>query len=148
MKDWIKLLILNNVAHISNFLLNLVFFGCLQKCGFDWSNCSDKILKNKQIIEYTRFYSNNHKNGNNKIDKIAFATLAADTTTLKNTWSYKELHYAAISNARNCKMSHIGPFRLYILAKECLAVRLWEKKCLSIYTLSCSRYLSNSQIAH
>lgn len=52
-KGRIKLLNLNNLAYISNFLLNLVFFGCLQKRDLDWSYRSGKKSKNNQIIRYT-----------------------------------------------------------------------------------------------
>ena len=52
-KSKIKLLTLNNVAYILNFLSNLVSLGCLQKRGFDWSYRSGSISKNNQIIGYT-----------------------------------------------------------------------------------------------
>ena len=45
MRGRIKLLTLNHVAYISNFPLNLVSLGCLQKRGFDWSHRSGKISK-------------------------------------------------------------------------------------------------------
>ncbi len=45
-KSRIKLLTLNNVTYISNFLLNLVSLGCLQKHGFDWFHVSGEISKN------------------------------------------------------------------------------------------------------
>ncbi len=49
----IKLQTLNNVAWILNFSFNLLSHGCLQKSGFDWSNCSDKISRYHQLIGYT-----------------------------------------------------------------------------------------------
>ena len=128
MKSWIKLLILNNVAYISNFFLNLVFFGYLQKHGFDLSHCSGKISKNNQIIRYTRFHNNNYEIGDNEIGKMAFAPLAADPTTLKNFRPYKKLHFATTSDTWHCKMGHIGLLGLYMLDKKCLGVRLRGKK--------------------
>ena len=84
-KGRIKLLTLNNVAYISNFPLNLVSLGCLQKRGFDWSHRSGEISKNNKIIGYTRFYGNNYEIGDNENGKMAFATLAADSATPKNS---------------------------------------------------------------
>ncbi len=89
MKSRIKLLTLNNVAYISNFPLNLVSLGCLQKHGFDWSHRSGKILTNIQIIGYTQFHGNNYEIGNEKNGWMAFATLAGDPATLRNSQPYQ-----------------------------------------------------------
>ena len=116
------------MAYISNFLLNLVFFDCLQKRGFEWSYHSSKILKNNQIIRYTRFYNNNYEIGNNKIGKMAFATFVTDPTTLKNSQPYKKPYFTAILDTWHRKMCYIDLLRLYMLGKECLRVWLWSKK--------------------
>ena len=122
------LFIPSNVAYISNFLLNLVFLGCLQKRGFDWSHCLVKISKNNQIFDYTRFYGNNYEIGNDESDQIAFATLAADLATLKNTWPYQGPYSTATSNTLHCKIGHISSLGLYMLGKKYLQVQLQGKK--------------------
>ncbi len=99
-KSRIKLLILNNVAYISNFPLNLVSLECLQKCGFDWFHRSGKISKNNQIIGYTRFHVNNYEIDNDKNSGIVFANLAADSATLRNSRSYHRPHSAATLDTR------------------------------------------------
>ena len=81
-----------------------------------------KILKNNQIIGHIWFYGNNYEIGNDKIGKMAFATLAADLTTLKNSRPYKEPHSAAISDTWHYRMGHIGRLGLHMLGKDCLGV--------------------------
>ncbi len=126
-KGQIKLLTLNNVAYISNFLLNLVFLGCLQKRGLDWSHRSGEISKNNQIIGYTRFHGNNYEVCDDENGGIAFATLAADPATLRNPQPYQGPHSASTSDTWHRRMGHIGPLGLHILGKKCLEVRLREK---------------------
>ncbi len=128
MKSRIKLLTLNNVAYISNFSLNLVSLGCLQKRGFNWSYRSGKISKNNQIIGYTRFHGNKYKIGDDKNGGMAFATLTTDLATLKNSRPYQEPNSAATSDTWYRRMSHIGPLRLQMLGKGCLGVILKGKK--------------------
>ena len=128
MKGRIKLLTLNNVAYISSFPLKLVSFGCLQKRSFDWSHCSGKILKNNQIIGYIRFYGNNYEIGDDESGKMAFATLAADPATLRNSQSYQRPYSATTSDTWHCRMGHIGPLELHLLGKECLEMQLQGKK--------------------
>ena len=91
----IKLLTLNNLAYISNFPLNLVFFNYMQKRCFDWSNYLRKISENKQIIGYTRFHSNNDEIRNDKNGGMLFATLAVDLATPRNFRPYQRLHSAS-----------------------------------------------------
>ncbi len=122
-KGRIKLLTLNNVAYISIFLLNLVSLGCLQKCGFDWSHCSGEISKNNQIIGYTRFLGNKYEIGDDENGGIAFATLAADPATPRNSQLYQRPHSAATSDILHRRIGHIGPLGLHMLGKECLEVR-------------------------
>lgn len=76
------------MAYILNFLFNLMFFSCLQKCRSDWSYCLSKILKNNQIIKYIWFYNNNSDINNNKNNKMAFAIFATDLAILKNFQPY------------------------------------------------------------
>lgn len=121
MKGRIKTLTLHNVAFISNFPLNLVSFGCLQKRGFDWSSRSDEISKNGQTIGYTQFHGTNYEIGDTK-DDTAFATFSADSVNLKSTRPYQEPHSAATSDTWHRRMGHIGPLRLHMLGKECLGV--------------------------
>ncbi len=116
------------MAYISNFPLNLVSLSCLQKHGFDWSYRSGKISKNNQIIGYTRFHANNYEICADKNSWIAFATLAADPATPRNSQPYQGPHSAASSDTWNRRMGHIGPLRLHMLGKECLGVRLRGKK--------------------
>ncbi len=85
------------MAYILNFPLNLISLGCLQKRRFDWSNRSSKILKNNQIIEYTRFHGNNYEIGNDKNGGIAFATLARDLVNPRNSQPYQGMYSAATS---------------------------------------------------
>lgn len=59
---------------------------------------------------------------------MAFATLAINSATSKNSWLYKEPYYAATSDSWYCKMSHIGQFKLHMFGKKCLKVRLEGKK--------------------
>ncbi len=127
-KSQIKLLTLNNVAYISNFLLNFVSLGCLQKRGFDWSHCLGKISNNNHIIRYTRFYGNNYEIGDDENDGIAFATLAMEPATLRNSQPYHRSHSAATSDTWHHKIGQIGPLGLQMLGKECLGVRLRGKK--------------------
>ncbi len=97
-KGQIKLLTLNNMAYISNFLLNLVSLGCLQKRGLDWSHCSSEISKNNQIIGYTQFHGNNYEIADDENGGIAFATLAADSATPRNSQPYQRPHSASTSD--------------------------------------------------
>ncbi len=128
MNGRIKLLTLNNVAYISNFPLNFVSLGCLQKRGFDWSHRSGKISKNTQIIGYTRFHDKNYEIGDDENGEIAFATLATDPAIPRNSQPYKRLHFAATSDAWHRKIGPIGPLGLHMVGKECLGVRLQGKK--------------------
>ncbi len=59
---------------------------------------------------------------------MAFATLAADQATLRNSRPYQRPHFAAISDTWHCRMGPIGPLRLHILGKGCLGVLLRGKK--------------------
>lgn len=128
-KGRIKLLTLNNVAYISNFPLNLVSLGCLQKRGFDWSPRSGEISKNGQIIGYTQFHGNNYEIGNSEIDTgTAFATVATNPANLKNSRPYQVPHSAATPDTWHRRMGHIGPLGLHMLGKECLGVQLRGKK--------------------
>lgn len=127
-KGRIELLTLNHVAYISNFPLNLVSLGCLQKSGFDWFHRSGEISKTGQIIGYTRFRGNNYKIGDDKKNATAFATLAADSAISKSSWPYQKPHSAADSDTWHRRMSHIGPLGLHMLGKKCLGVRLQGKK--------------------
>ncbi len=132
-KGRIKLLTLNNVAYISNFPLNLVSLGCLQKRGFDWSHRSGEISKNNQIIGYTRFHGNNYEIGDDENGGIAFATLAADPATPRNSQPYQGSNFPATSDTWRRKIGHIGPLGLQMLGKECIGVSLQGKK-MSQYT--------------
>ncbi len=85
MKGRIKLLTLNNLAYISNFLLNLDSLSCLQKRSLDWSHYSGEISKNNQIFEYTWFHGNNYGIGNDENGGMAFAILAPDPATKRNS---------------------------------------------------------------
>ena len=125
----IKLLTLHNVAYISNFPLNLVSLGCLQKRGFDWSPRSGEISKNGQTIGYTRFRGNNYEIGDNESGlETAFATLGADPATLKDSRPYQGPYSAADSDTWHRRMGYIGPLGLHMLGKECLGVRLQGQK--------------------
>ncbi len=124
----IKLLTLNNVAYISNFPLNLVSLGCLQKRGFDWSHRLGEISKNNQIIGYTRFHSKNYEIGNDENGGIALATLTADPATPRNFQPYQGPHSAATSDTWHRRMNHIGRLGQQMFGKECLGVRLRGKK--------------------
>ena len=119
----IKLLTLNNVAYISNFLLNLVSLGCLQKRGFDWYYRSGKISKNNQIIRYIWFHGKNYEISDDENDEIVFATLALGLATLRNSWAYQEPHSAATSDNLHRRMSHIGSLGLQMLGKKWLGIR-------------------------
>ncbi len=145
-KGRIKLLTLNNVGYISIFPLNLVSLGCLQKCGFDWSHRSGEISKNNQIIGYTRFVGNKYEIGDDENGGIAFATLAADSATLRNSQPYQGPYSAANSDILLRTMGHIGPLGLHMLGKECLGVRWRRKKMFSAPTAPCPRYLSKSHV--
>ncbi len=145
-KGRIKLLTLNNMAYILNFPFNLVSLGCLQKRGLDWSHRSGKISKNNQIIEYLRFHGNNYEIGNDENGGIVFATLAADAATLKNFRLYQRPHSASTSNNWHRRMGYIDPLGLYMFGKECLGVRLREKRCPSVPTGLCLRYLSKCHV--
>ncbi len=123
-KSQIKLLTLNNLAYILNFSLNLVSLGCLQKRGLNFSYRSGKISKNNQIIGYTQFHGNNYKFGDDENSEIAFATLATDPTTPKNSQPYKKPNSAATLDTWHRRIGHIGPLRLNMLGKKCLGVRL------------------------
>ncbi len=127
LKGQIKLLTLNNMAYISNFLLNLVSFGGLQKRGFDWSHRSGKISKNNQIIGYIRFHENKYEIGDDENGGIVFATFPADSATPRNTRPYQRPHSAAKSDTWYRRMGHIGLLGLHILGKKCLGVRLQGK---------------------
>ena len=118
---------LHNVAFISNFPLNLVSLGRLQKHGFDWSPRSGEISKNGQTIGYTRFHGTNYEIGDTESD-TAFAALSADPATSKSTRPYQKPHSAATSDTWHRRMGHIGPLGLHMLGKECLGVRLRGKK--------------------
>ncbi len=50
MKIRIKLLTQNNLAYISNFLLNLISLGCLQKRGFDYPIAQAKYRKTIRLL--------------------------------------------------------------------------------------------------
>ncbi len=141
-KGKIKLLTLNNMAYISNFPLNLVSLGCLQKRGFDWSHRSGEISKNNQIIGYTRFHCKNYEISVDENGGIAFATLATDSSTPRNSQPYQGLHSAAISDTWHRRMSYIGPLGLNMLGKKCLGVRLRGKK-----TSQCT-HCAVSKISH
>ncbi len=126
-KGQIELLTLNNMAYISNFLLNFVSLGCLQQRGFDWSHFSGKISKNNQIIGYTRFHSKDYKIGDDKNGGIVFATLGTDPATPRKSQPYHRPYFAVISDIWHRKMGHIGPLGLHMLGKGCLGVRLrWK----------------------
>ncbi len=128
MKDQIKLLTLNNLVYITNFPLNVVSLGFLQKCGFDWSYRSGKISKNNQIIGYTRFHSNNYEIGDHENGVIAFATLATHLAIPRNFRPYQGRHFASTSNTWHRRIGHIERLGLHMLGKECLGVRLRGKK--------------------
>ncbi len=134
------------MVYISNFLLNLVSLGCMQKRGFDWSHLSGKISKNNQIIGYTRFHGNNYEIGDDDNVGIVFVIFAVDPTTLGNSRHYQKPHSAVTSDTLHRRMGHIGPLRLHILGKECLGVRLREKQCPSVSTPPCLRYLSKCHV--
>ncbi len=127
-KGRIKLLTLNNVANIFDFPLKLVPLGCLQNGGFDWSHRSSKILKNNQIIGYTRFYGNYYKIGNDKNGELIFATFASDPATAKNSQPYQKTYSASISDSWHCRMRNIDLLGLHMLGKHCLAVQSHAKK--------------------
>ena len=136
----IRLLTLHNVAYISNFPLNLVSLGCLQKRGFDWSPRSGEISKNSQTIGYTRFRGNNYEIGDDETESAkAFATLTANSATsnqpssdllnsTKSPQPYQEPHSAATPDIWHRRMGHIGPLGMHMLGKNCLGIRLRGKK--------------------
>ena len=108
--------------------MNFVSLGCPQKRGFDWSHRSGEISKSNQIIGYTRFHGNNYEIGDDENGGIAFATLAADQATPRNSKPYQGPHSAATSDLWHRRMGHISLLGLQILGKECLGVRLQGKK--------------------
>ncbi len=150
-KGRIKLLASNDVTYISNLLFNLVFLGCLQKCGFDWSHRLGKISKNNQIFGYTRFHINNYKIGEDEKGEIVCATLAADPVTLRNSRLYQRSNSATISDTWYCKIGYIGPLGLQMLSKECLEVRLQGKmmfRCTYCAMSKISQQLSNRSLSN
>ncbi len=64
---------------------------------------------------------------------MAFATLAADPATPRNSRPYQGLNSAATSDIWHRRIGHIGPLGLQMLGKECLRVRLRGKQ-MSQYT--------------
>lgn len=86
--NWTSILMLRNVAYISNFLLNLILLGTLERKGFKWQHWSGKIQNNKElIIGFTVRQGTNYKIGKN-LD-TAMTTLAM-TSRLRPGYVIKE----------------------------------------------------------
>lgn len=83
-----SVLLLKNVAYISNFSLNLVSLGVLEDQGFDWTPRSGQIQNNKlRIIGYTVRRGNNYKIGNST-SNIATVLIAQLPKSLKRCPGY------------------------------------------------------------
>lgn len=83
-----SILMLRNVAYISNFPLNFILLGTLERKGFKWQYWSGKIQNNKKlIIGFTVRQGTNYKIGEN-LD-TAMTTLAM-TSRLRPGYVVKE----------------------------------------------------------
>ena len=153
-----SILILKEVAYVSNFPLNLVSLACLEDEGYRWHHWSGEI-RNKntsRIIGSTLRQGNNYEIGNFETGiGTALVTLAIRPRSQyiighddkrkrqpalpififssiivdkKAAHFYNQLYTITSPDIWHRKMGHIRLLGLYKLEKECLGVRLQGKK--------------------